>query len=423
MRKTFLLILCLLLLLPTVALANPVDEWTLATIPELELVSSNDTVHTIRIKTDNANGTEMLIERSVDSSFTNPILFEDWKPYSNGDTFTITLEEGETAYLRIKARNGNYIETDYSSVLAVHNKPPRPTASYQHSTEDKIEIEFTPVQGATVFKVERKDKGQEEVVTGTKYMDTSVAPAREYTYEFWAENNGVPSEKNILTIWTKPRKPLVHVKEITTHSITLEVDLLDNPADITIEAVDNEGNNLPITGNLITVSHLQPGTEYTFQVRLKSANNEYTDWVTVVAKTSNTSSGGGGGMAPILEDEKAFIEKAKQIIQSIEYKVDGRINSGSAWIDVRTNHTTYTVEATVDGSTKKLSTNFVRFDNLKDNHNYSMKITVKSVNYTYSDTINVKTPNRTPPKVEGGYYDQEKNELIVNVSTKSKLSR
>ncbi|WP_126430031.1 hypothetical protein [Brevibacillus marinus] len=158
-----------------------------------------------------------------------------------------------------------------------------PTLRTQESTSHSVMLEINPVNGATVYKVKRQDSGVVQTLDDVIFQDDTVLPARQYTYEFWAEN-GEESPHNTVTLWTKPAEPSLQVANVSDNSVVLTVDLKDNPADIAIEA-RREGGNPIVNGTEISESGLEPNTSYTYEVRLKSANNEYTAWVSKTVQT------------------------------------------------------------------------------------------------------------------------------------------
>lgn len=419
-RRLVILLMCLLTVFPLQALANPVDEWTLATVPSLEYVSASGNTHTVRIVTTNKADTEMYIESSGDGATYH--LYREWMPYSNGDTFSVTLNEGETIYLRIKARNAKGIETAFSQPLRIENgftKPPKPVIRGQETGDDFVSIDFEPPTGNSVYWIHRLDKSSPEKVTSFPFRDNTVLPAREYTYEFWLDYNGVISDKNRITIWTKPQKPLVRVKETTANQVILEVDILNNPSNILIEAQDVDGKTLFIEGKQVKATDLIPQTEYKFRVRLKSENDEYTPWVEVSTTTTNSPSRGSSGSSPDQSElERQFKEEAEGIISGLIYKTDGELNSGSTWIEIKlSNPSPYRVQATVNGTSKILSTQPIKFDGLKDNQDYTVEISISDGNFSFTESISINTPNRTAPKVKNAYFDSQKNQLIVEVES------
>lgn len=425
-RRLVILLMCLLTVFPLQALANPVDEWTLATVPSLEYVSASGNTHTVRIVTTNKADTEMNIESSNDGFKYQ--LYRDWMSYSNGDTFSFLLKEGETIYLRIKARNAKGIETAFSQPLRIENgftKPPKPVTRGQETGDDFVSIDFEPPTGNSVYWIHRLDKSSPEKVTSFPFRDNTVLPAREYTYEFWIDNNGVISEKNRITIWTKPQKPLVRVKETTANQVILEVDTLNNPGNILIEAQDVDSKTLFIEGKQVKATDLIPQTEYKFRVRLKSENDEYTPWVEVSTTTTNSPSRGSSGSSPDQSElERQFKEEAAKIITDLIYKADGELNSGTTWIELQlSNPTSYRVQATVDGKSKILSTQPIKFDGLMDNQEYKVEISISEGNFSFIETISKNTPNRTPPSVQKAFYDSHKNQLVVEVESVSGIKQ
>ncbi|UFJ41324.1 hypothetical protein LOK74_01955 [Brevibacillus humidisoli] len=159
-----------------------------------------------------------------------------------------------------------------------------PTLKTQESTAYGVTLEINQVNGASTYKVKRQDSEVVQTLENLIFQDDTVLPARQYTYEFWADN-GSESPHNTVTLWTKPVEPSVQVANVNDSSVTLAVDLKDNPSDIVVE-VRREGGNPVVNGTEISETSLKPNTSYTYEVRLKSANNEYTAWVTKEVQTT-----------------------------------------------------------------------------------------------------------------------------------------
>lgn len=568
------------------ASVNVQEEWTLATVPILEVSKISTYVHTVKILTDNPDGTEMLVEKSNDPDFSSVTLLQDWTSHHNGDEFDVTLVDAEIAYIRVKARNGRGVETSFSSPLTLIQKPAMPTLATQSSTDKQIKLVVNSVVGAQSYKVKRTDTG--EVFTfdeNMEFVDHTVLPAREYTYEFWAFN-GAESEHNTVTLWTKPETPSLEQGSITHNSITLKVDIKDNPSDITIEA-QREGGTPRVEGTQVIESGLSHSTSYTYEVRLKSDNNEYTEWVskavttardplwptqetvedvtivmdddgkvtiggvknpnehlqysvtirkkdgtsidsplfgnlddvekwmegqlernteyeivfgvqkgneagsrvekiiylvtppayvtadtvsvttthesasinlsrignppgtiyrvnvngkqvettdiaTVIGLTPDTSYTttievkrpdgsfmliGAVSFKTKLEPEEALKQEAERVAGTVEYQTDGVPNSGKAWVDVKVGETDLDVYATIYGVQKKISTISTRFDDLDDNREYTILVTMTDGKFTYTKDYKVTTPNRTPPYVENAYT--KGGDIVLEVVSKN----
>lgn len=407
-----LIALSFLVGLTQLALAYQDEDYTLATVPALRNAGGNGNIYMILIESNNPPYTEVLIEQSDDNKVFTKYL--SWRPLSSYDSnrFSISLEDGQSVYLRIKARNQNGIETEFSEGLRVDGRPVKPVPQRQEQTTDSITIHLPPLEKGMNYWVMREDVGIPQKVVALPFVDNSVMPAREYTYVFWSENDGVESEKNTITLWTKPALPGLSVKDTFYDEIVFTVDLKDNPKDIEIH-VDAGGEKYELYGNEIRLINLSPTTRYTVKVRLKSKNNEYTDWVAASQITTELPQ----SKRPPVTSYREFLEEAKASIDSVQYRADGEYNSGTGYIEVRANYDEFIIEATINNKTRRLTRNFTRFDGLSDNTTYDVEITVSNEDFTYSETITVTTPNRTPPKVEKLYYDKETGEIIMEVKS------
>lgn len=388
------------------------EDYTLATVPSLRYVGANENTHTVQMDTNNPQYTNVYLEVSDNRQDFSEYI--SWQPLSffDNNRFSIALEDGQSIYFRIKAKNESGFETMYSEILRVDNKPTKPVPYQQEQTTDTITIYLPELEPSINYWVVREDIGIPEEVTRTPYADNTVQPAREYTYIFWADNNGVESDENTITLWTKPEMPSLRAENVFYNELVFTVDLKDNPRDI--EIIVDTDEEFELNGNEIRLINLLPDTEHEVKVRLKSKNNEYTEWITAVQVTDEKPR---SSRMQVPVGYEVFLKEAKTSIDAIEYRVDGESNSGTAWLEIKTGDTKFNIKANVADQTKNLTRSFVRFDGLDDNKTYDVKLTASNDDYTYSETIQITTPNRTPPKVERVYYDEEIGELILEVES------
>ncbi|AYB41737.1 hypothetical protein D5F52_26655 (plasmid) [Brevibacillus laterosporus] len=253
------------------------EEWTLATVPTLKIKNELEKSKEVEIDTNNSSGTKMFLERSSNPDFINSNIVEEWVPHTNGDTLLFILEDGETTYLRIKAKNGSDIETDFSPVLSLAEAPLMPTLAEQNTTDKSISLRLNSSKGATKYYVKRQDSSNAIETNGEQFIDKTVLPGREYTYEFWAINTK-ESEHNRITLWTKPQPPILSDGQISYDSVSINVDTRENPDNIKIEARREKGKP-EVNGKVISESGLENMTSYEYEARIISANNEMTEWI------------------------------------------------------------------------------------------------------------------------------------------------
>ncbi|MBG9790968.1 hypothetical protein ABHN05_13205 [Brevibacillus laterosporus] len=253
------------------------EEWTLATVPTLKIKNELEKSKEVEIDTNNSFGTKMFLERSSNPDFINSNIVEEWVPHTNGDTLLFILEDGETTYLRIKAKNGSDIETDFSPVLSLAEAPLMPTLAEQNTTDKSISLRLNASNGATKYYVKRQDSSKAIETNGEQFIDKTVLPGREYTYEFWAANTK-ESEHNRITLWTKPQPPILSDGQISYNSVSINVDTRENPDNIRIEARREKGKP-EVNGKVISESGLENMTSYEYEARIISANNEMTEWI------------------------------------------------------------------------------------------------------------------------------------------------
>lgn len=374
------------------------EEWTLATVPLLSKVGVSGNTHTVQIETNNPPETEMKVEKSGDPDFSAFEVVQDWVPHHDKDMFALDLQDAETVYVRIKARNGESIETSYSDVLTLTQAPAMPTLATQDSTDRDVTLTVNPVQGAQVYKVQRVDWDEPKTFTDLTFTDDTVLPGRPYTYEFWAENS-VMSKKNTITIWTKPAPPILKLQKATPTSIYIQVDLNGNPDDVLIEARREEGTPV-VNGTAIEETGLKESTEYTYEARVQSANNEYSEWV---ANTFRT------GSVPVNLDEE-FEKQAEEIFSQILYQTDA--DDTGAWIDVWVNKTHgLNVQGTIEAISNHLSDIPVRYGKLESDKEYVLTVIISDGIRTKEKQFTIKTPD-----TEEGKFRKEAEKLIQTIN-------
>jgi len=398
-------------------IAMAAEEVTLATVPTIVPISIDGNTHTFQIQTTNAPNTEMKIEKSNTSTFTEKVILHEWQLFSNNQTFSDTLAENTKAYYRIKARNLNNIETEYSEPLLVYSMPTRPQLSNIDRQTENITLTFDNPAEGIVFWIKRE--GLEPIQSTGTFKDT-VLPASKYTYTFWADNNGVLSAENTITVWSLP---LVKSSDITITSNQTSIVVIVNSPNSTIELeIKKAGEWISIPTPYI-INNLTPNTEYEFRVRSKSYNDEYSEWHYFTKRTESAPATSGGGASPDiakLQRQQEFQKQADMYFNSITYSADGDINSSSAWIELSIPKSQLDMKITIDNKTMQKQDK-VKFTNLKDNSDYTAKVIISNNEFEYAKDISISTPNRTPPEILGLYYDTDTGELIVKVKANTEI--
>jgi len=270
-----------------------------------------------------------------------------------------------------------------------------PTLMSQEASATQISFTLNPVDGAETYKIKRSDK-TEQPLTGTVFTDNDVLAGRPYTYEFWAEGGSLKSAKNTLTIWTKPNAPLFEVVKITGSSIKINVGLNNNPEDIAIEAKHADETPVSVNGTSIEETGLTVDTDYTYSIRVKSGNNEYSDWVTQTFRTGDGS--------------QEFFDTANELFAAVKITPGKDETSQKGYADiVITDLKGLSAKGTIETAQKILGTQPTRYDELDLDRQYSFLVEVTDGQRTTQKQYSFRTPSA--PATGGGTEEETfKNE-------------
>ncbi|WNC15406.1 fibronectin type III domain-containing protein [Brevibacillus brevis] len=273
-----------------------------------------------------------------------------------------------TLGIRIPGESFWFDQMKYPVVLGLD----MPTLASQDSTTNSIRITVNPVDGAQTYKVQRSDLANEGTFAGLEFVDYEVQPASPYLYEFWAEGGGLKSVKNTITLWTKPANPSLVPKRYADGTLKFDVNLNGNPEDVVVEVI-RAGGTPKVTGTVVEDSGVEGDVEYTYQVRVKSQNNEYSEWVTQTFRPGDYVVPPAVPPGPTPEEE--FNKKADSVLAAIQYQV-GTV-AQQAWVDAWVkNAEGLQVTGNVNGITQTLGSSPVRFDGLEIGKEYVLQITV-----------------------------------------------
>ena len=253
-----------------------------------------------------------------------------------------------------------------------------PTLMSQETSATQISFTLNPVDGAEIYKIKRSDK-TEQSLTGTVFTDNDVLAGRPYTYEFWAEGGSLKSAKNTLTIWTKPNAPLFEVLKITGSSIKLNVGLNNNPEDITIEAKHADETPISVNGTTIEETGLTVDTDYTYSIRVKSGNNEYSDWATQTFRTGDGS--------------QEFFDTANELFAAVKITPGKDETSQKGYAEVVIMDLKgLSAKGTIETAEKALGTQATRYDELDLDRQYSLLVEVTDGQRTTQKQYSFRTP-------------------------------
>gem|GEM_PF-2205233 len=331
------------------------------------------------VKTTNVHDDEFQIN---ESSLTNIIDV----PGLTGSKYEATVG------IRLPGESFWYDPDKYPVILGLD----MPTLMSQETSATQISFTLNPIDGAETYKIKRSDKEQEQTLNGTVFTDHDVLAGRPYTYEFWAEGGSLKSAKNTLTIWTKPNAPLFEVEKITGSSIKINVGLNNNPEDITIEAKHADETPVSVNGTTIEETDLTVDTDYTYSIRVKSGNNEYSDWVTQTFRTGDGS--------------QEFFDTANELFAAVKITPGKDETSQKGYADVViTDLKGLTAKGTIETAAKTLATQATRYEDLDLDRQYSLLVEVTDGQRTTQKQYSFRTPS-TPATGGGTEEETFKNE-------------
>ena len=270
--------------------STEITRYTLANVPSLSLDSSDQTSISGNIDINgNPSYTETYIERSTASDFSIDI--EVVKTWSTDTNFEDTgLQPGKTYYYRVKARNGDNIETAWSdsvSKITIPNTPNAPTVT-ANDDSTKMNISWTNIEGATEYILYRDGT---EIYRGnsTTYEDNELAPNTAYAYTLKAKNeSGESPEGSSETKYTRANNPLsIIVTGKTSSTATLDITndpLNTNIPEIMVEARKKESGEVVGTSPYSTqltdrlINGLENNVEYEIWAKVKNNDGVENDY-------------------------------------------------------------------------------------------------------------------------------------------------
>jgi len=294
--------------------------------------------------------------------------------------------DGTNHWIEVLTTNDETITTQATVVETSESKPvvTRETFAAQEASTYHVKVEASK-NGFTVskdFTVTIPNVTEQQV---DNYLKSAMVRGKNDTIKYWIEvvppleSNGVVSTANVVE--------LAETKNVESDIVTF-----DGAAD------------------------------KTYTVKLSASKGNVTlEKVVVITLSKYVPPAGGGGTLPPTEteppqsEEEKFKEEAGSYLSSIKLEADGELNSGSAWIDVTAQASSYQVTATIEGQSKSLGAQTVRFDGLDDNKEYSVVVVVSNGKFTHSQTFTITTPNRTPPVVNNAYM--KGNSIILEVTS------
>ncbi|MBN2794551.1 MAG: fibronectin type III domain-containing protein [Clostridia bacterium] len=293
------------------------SKYSAAAVPDVISVQAQqngDLILTID-KKDNPNATEYLIEESTTSDFSGDVTIErNWSTFGAGiNTYTVaanTVDDDKTYYYRVKARNGDNIETNYGnlgSALTVPSVPLAPTVTVD--SDEQITLSWTQVNGIDTviitydiyvninnggFAILESDLTVADQ-GNPSYIHNTLTPNTIYEYKVQARNasgvsNDSPSDQDV-TLASIP--DVLEVNPEANGNITLTVEEYGNP-NITAYYVEKATDPLfsdavlaltwtnPDVDHNLTITGLDRGTLYYFRVKARNSVNVETGFGPII---------------------------------------------------------------------------------------------------------------------------------------------
>ena len=311
------------------AYSTEITKYTLAEIPSLtDVHATSSTQISLRILSGlNPSNTEFLVQETVTGKYVNLTTgelqpTEDWQ--LNGTPITISgLNSGTTYTFRVRARNGENIESDFSSSASATTLLASITAlTPQVDSSSQITWKISSSQDSILgIKLYDNDGTLLKTCVGSEIVEcieSSLSPNTAYTRKFRVYNSIAESEfSNSVSATTYANVPsfeTLTTDDYTSESVLLKVDVNGNPSNTTYLIVEENTNryfnsdigilqNNPYYSTYTqlgesegaTVYGLSPNSVYSFKVKalnsdlVESAYSSALTFTTLAAQPSVVS--------------------------------------------------------------------------------------------------------------------------------------
>ncbi len=207
---------------------------------------------------------------AVNGADSYDVIFDGQTYHVTRNTITINSLAPNTSYTyRVRANNANG-SSEYGPAKTVKTAPTAPAAPNESATKNSITISWSAVPGAVSYDI--LFNGTTYRVTGTSRTIEGLSAGQSYSYQIRANNadgsSSYSAPKTVSTIPDAPGRPGDVSARAATESITITWVALPRAESYDVLL----GNTIyETTGTTITISGLNPYTEYTYQVRAKNA--------------------------------------------------------------------------------------------------------------------------------------------------------
>ncbi len=257
---------------------------TLAAKPDLTLIpQANGDIKMEIIANANATGAQYYIEYSQTADFSSA----SSSAYAVTTTRTASgLLKGTTYYFRVKARNGDSVETAYSTGKSAITALDIPVINMGtpsvEGTNHKVEIGWVAVIGAVNYKVYR-DGTLLGTMSGTSYTDTDLKANKVYLYTVTAVNaagESLPSSsRSVRTLAEYPAAVIGFDKTVNSFRLNLTPhSLVANSQKYRLiikKSADNSiARSLSWSSDLsYEITALEPGLQYDVYVDVRNTDD------------------------------------------------------------------------------------------------------------------------------------------------------
>lgn len=276
--------------------------YTSSAIPGLVMKTVSLTNHNHDIlNNSNPSGTSYLVQRSTNSNFSNDVTLNNW---TNSDVVTSsTLTNGTDYYYRIKSRNAEQIESEWSPTYNYKTVSAAPNlTSANVDTHDStkgttnILLNWNSVAGAEKYYIYRDDVKISEVNSSTlTYKDVLTNFNKSYTYKVRAWNGlgssaddvewhdrGLSDASNSRTLYTRSHDALdIVISNMVGSSAYFNIQNSDKNSDVPNYYIEvrKKGSSTAVSSSSYSkvlkdreVKNLSYGVAY--EIWIKSKNDD-----------------------------------------------------------------------------------------------------------------------------------------------------
>ncbi|MEA4920341.1 MAG: immunoglobulin-like domain-containing protein [Clostridiaceae bacterium] len=294
-----------------------------AAVPSLSAASSNNRAITLDIGNNgNSAGTAYCLERSSDG--TNWAVVNNYAIQSGSGDSTTYADSGLSTntgyYYRVKARNGNSVETVYSNTLFWKTATDAPTVTVAATSgaSDSLDVSWTAPIDAVSYTVNIDSVAASKGIAGTAGVYNGFSPNTPHIVCIAAYNSfGDSPYSGDITRYTLAKTPEITFGEVTADSMVLIIANNGNAADTAyrLERSIDGDTWTPIENYTIyagssnsfsyMVSNLNAGTQYYYRVKAVNGDSVETAYSTASVKMTLPAAPTGLTMTPqaISKDE------------------------------------------------------------------------------------------------------------------------